>query len=252
MRGATVRASAVARATFSDTVRRPGVLLAVLGVGALLLVLHDLSQSAFDPSGRLARELTLTTIALFLGLVAAVTGVRAGAAGEPGFSLELRSGPLGAAEYTAGRIAGIALSCLVLGLALAPFVGAAELLADTPAGLRMASLGLATLAQVGSFALVGALGLALGAAGPQPLALVLVLAYGAASRILLPHLHAEAGGVGLLAHLLPDPARLDLAREVAFTKPISASSVGLATAASLLQAAALGAVAAAIFARRER
>jgi hypothetical protein len=247
-----LRCAALARATVDDLLLRPGLLLATVGVGALVTVLPRFAAPAFDRRGALAVELAFTTLTVYLALVLGIAGVWAsGRSAELGPSDELRASPLGLREYVAARTLGLALAGAALVGVLTPFyILGYEWPTGVPAAPSAAvALGLAATAVL-SATLVGTLGLFLGAVAPTPLAVLLLLASLAAARVLLPTISAGGGEAAALAALVPDPGRLDLSREHAFGPPPSTSSALFACAAATLQTAALALLAAGALGRR--
>jgi hypothetical protein len=246
------RVRALGRATRRDLLRRPGIVLATLAAGALLAVLQDLASATFGGSPGLGHQLGLSTGALFLGLVAGVSGVRCAAAdAELGPAPSLAAAPLSWGEYALGRFAGILACVLALLLLLSLFAaygvfstGAHGLAAPWTQALAVGGL----LFQAAVFA---ALGMALGAALPLQLAIILIVACVAASRSVVPSLAVLDGSASFLALALPDPGRLDLAREAGFDRPVHAGSALLAWAAAAGYAAALLVAAAWLLGRRE-
>jgi hypothetical protein len=239
---------AIASATFRDLVRRPGLLLAAIATAALLALLPDICMRAVDDSTALALQVGLSTITALLTLAAGIAGLRAGAVeGDLGATPEWLTAPVSPLAYVTGRFAGISAMCaallVVLGLVLVPAQIAA------PPDALPAVLGLAgALVTAAQFAALGALLAALFA--PQLAAVVLVAAI-VASRVVVPQLDAAGGVPALLASALPDPGRVDLAREIAFHRPVDASSAALALTGAALQAAAVLVLAAWCIRRRE-
>jgi len=245
-------AAAAADATFRDLRRRPGILLAAAAIGALLLLLPEVCARAVDESPELGLQIALSTVILFVTLVAGFAGLRAGARdGDLAATPEWLATPLRPAAYVIGRFAG------VLGLTTALFVFLAALIAATGhSGLsaatpdtRVAAFAAAgTLLCAAQFAAVGML-FAL-VTTPQ-LAAVLLVAVVIATRTLVPELASHGGTLATIASALPDPARLDLSRELAFHRPVDAASAALACTASALHTGACLVAAAWALGRRE-
>jgi hypothetical protein len=238
----------VASATFRDLAQRPGLLLGAGAIAALLALLPDICRRAVDDSSALALQVGVTTITVFLTLTAGFAGLRAGAAeGDLAATPEWMTAPLDPLAYVAGRIAGIAAVCGALLVALALVLVPAQI--GDPPGALPATLALAgALTTAAQFAAIGALLAALLA--PQLAAVVLVVAI-VASRTLVPRADSDGGAAAFLAAALPDPARADLSREMAFHRPVDAASAALALLAAALQTAALLVVAAWAIRRRE-
>jgi hypothetical protein len=245
-------AGAAAAATFRDLRRRPGILLAALAVGALLVLLPDICTRAVDESAELSLQIGLSTILLFVTIVAGYAGLRAGASdGDLAATPEWRATPLQPPAYVVGRFSGAIGVAAALYVALTAIAAttAASGLSSEPVDTRVAVLAAAgTLLCAAQFAAVGMLFAAV--TTPQ-LAAVLLVAALIATRTLVPELAAHGGAIAALAAALPDPARLDLSRELAFHRPVDTSSAALACGASALQTAALLVGAAWALRRRE-
>jgi hypothetical protein len=245
-------AGATSAATFRDLRRRPGILLASAAVAALLFVLPELCTRAVEESRELALQIGLSTILVFLTLVAGFTGLRCGAAeGDLGATAEWRAAPIRPAGYVLGRFAGIvALACVLFAaLSLVLAASGSATFADEPLPARVACFAAAgTLLSAAQFA---AAGLFLAAATTPQLAAVLLIATLVATRTIVPEFAAQGGIAAAFAAALPDPARLDLSRELAFQRPVDTPAALLACAAAALQTAALLVAASSALARRE-
>lgn len=244
---------AIASATQTELRRRPGLQLAVLAAGCLLMFLQRLSSSFLGASTGLTTELSLATAGLFLSVVAGVAGVRAAADGdELGTTTELLAAPISRNWYLMARLGGIIAWTALALVALTAFAATGHALAgvggDPPvlSDILLANVGILT--QAVAFASIGMLA---GALVPVPLATVLLLAFVVGSRLLIPTLAESHGAVRWIALALPDPMRLDFAREVGFSRPINSGSVWLALVGSLLQSAAMVVLATAGLHRRE-
>ncbi len=228
---ASTRIDALARATARDLFRRPGLMLALAGAGLTTLLLPRLTSRALDDGGSLFVELLLTSAALYLCVLAGLCGVVVAAKESPlGPSLELSVTPATWLEGVAGRFAGV-LAVLSLHLSLitlvAITVGALE--TATPSLLAVGLCGVLSQAIV-----LGATGVLLGSILPQQLAGAGVLLVLVLTRLVPP---GSLDGIpGLLAAALPDPAALDLGREVGFQRPIAVHALALAALGGLLQA----------------
>ena len=232
-------ASAVAAATFRDLRRRPGLLLAAIAVAVLLLLLPDICTRAVDESAALGLQVGLSTIGIFLVLAAGFAGLRAGAAeGDLGAAPEWRAAPLAPGAYVAGRFAGVLATATLLFAALAAFLVFAQigLLRDEPPQAHVAAF--AACAAIVAAAQFAAVGLLFATATSPQLAAVLFLATVVAGRTLVPEFASRGGALAVVAALFPDPARLDLSRELAFHRPVDGSACALALLAASLHAAA--------------
>ena len=243
---------ALADATLRDLTRRPGILLAVLALAVFLQVLPDLCARAVDDSAALALQAALTTITLFLQLFAAFAGLRAASReGDLAASAEWRSSPLTSSRYILGRFAGIVVAASLLLLFLLPlalirqFHGLAQEPFDPAAWASMAAGALLTAA------LFASLGLLLASIASPQFAAVSVIGAFIATRLLVPELAAREGFASTIAHLLPDPSRLDLARELAFHRAPGIPAVLWGTGGAALQTATLLLAAAWALQRRE-
>lgn len=224
--------------------------MAVAALAVLLLLLPRFASRALDDHGALATELSLSTTALALSLLAGLAGVLSSARGtELGPAAELGTSPLRAGEYVVGRFAGIvsvSTVALVL-LALAAMLGA--WLAGGASPPAIVPLALATGGVLLQACLLAAIGALIGAALPLPSGVLLLLAFVASSRLLIPGLIETAAAP--LGYLLPDPARLDLSRELGFARPIAVDAALLAWAAVAAQVCALLALSSVALERRE-
>lgn len=239
---------AIASATFRDLARRPGLLLATISMAALLLLLPDICVRAIDDSSALALQVGVTSIAAFLTLAAGFAGLLAGAAdGDLGATPEWLTAPVGPLAYVTGRFAGIVAVSAAL-LALLAFVLVPAQWNDPPEALPTILAVAGALVTAAQFA---ALGAALAACLAPQLAAVVLVAAIVATRTVVPQLQATGGTAALIAAAFPDTARLDLAREVAFHRPVDVSSAAFALLAGALQTAALLVVAAWCIRRRE-
>ena len=245
-------AGAAAAATFRDLRRRPGILLASAAVGALLLLLPDICTRAVDESRELGLQIGLSTIILYLTLVAGFAGLRAGASyGDLAATPEWRVTPLRPAGYVIGRFGGVLGIATALFVVLAAIVAASER-SGLPGGTP--DTGVAAFAAVGailSAAQFAAVGMLFALVTTPQLAAVLLVAAIVATRTLVPELASHGGALATITAALPDPARLDLSRELAFHRPVDAVSAALACTASALQTAACLVAASWALGRRE-
>lgn len=218
----------------------------------LLLLLPSICTRAVEDSDALALQVGLSTVAVFVAMVAGFAGLRAGAAeGDLGAASEWRAAPLGAGHYVLGRFLGILAAATALFLALAPFLAwpqRAALLDDPPAAASAAAALAALALAAAQFA---ALGLLLAAITTPQLAAVSFVAVVVATRTVVPELASRSGVGSFVAALLPDPARLDFTRELAFHRPIDSTSTALACLAAAAHAAACLVAAAWALRRRE-
>lgn len=243
---------ATASATFADLRRRHGVLLAVLAIAVLLLLLPDICARAVDDSASLTMQVGLSTIGVFLTLLAGFTGLRCGAAeGDLGASAEWRTAPLAPAKYVLGRFCGIAVLVVLVFVLLAPFLVARQFgdLRVEPPSLQSALF--AACGILLAAALFGAIGMFLASAASAQLAAILLVASVVATRTLVPSLATRAPALRWLAAVLPDASRLDFSRELAFQRPLDATATALALAAGALHVAAFLCAAAWCLRRRE-
>lgn len=243
---------ATATATSRDLVRRPGVLLATAAVAALLLLLPDLCSRAVDDSAELSLQVGISTLATFLSLVAGFAGLRSGAReGDLAAAPEWLAAPVGRNAYVVGRVAGVVTACAALLAVLVLFLvpGQSSVVAESPppaAGVALCALGLLLVA-----AQFAALGLLLATVTSAQLAAITFVGLLVATRTVVPELAASGGFAGTLSSVLPDPARLDLSRELAFRRDIDPASALTACLAAALHAAACLAVSAWALGRRE-
>jgi hypothetical protein len=237
---AASRTLSLAAATIRDLLRRPGAWLALAGFAVLLLVVPRLARRALDDGAALGTELVLSTVWLYASVFGGLAGARAA---EPSASLgptaEVLVTPLGRSEYVLGRAGGVAAATLAHALALLA-VGTLGLLLAGGAPPLGPSLAGAILAGMVHIALFTAAGLAAGALLGGQLAAVIVVALLVAARLLLPGL-TEIGAAW--TWWVPDPARLELSREVAFARPLGAPAMLASLGAGALQTLALLAVA---------
>jgi hypothetical protein len=243
---------ATGAATYADLRRRHGILLAALAIAVLLLLLPDICARAVDESAPLCMQVGLSTIGVFLAFVAGFAGLRCGAAeGDFAATSEWRTPPLTPAAYVLGRFGGIAALVAVVFAALAPFLVAGQI--DTlrldPPGPHVAAL--AALGVLVSAALFAAIGMFLATTMSSQLAAILFLATMVATRTLVPSLAARGTLFGWIAAFLPDPARLDLSRELAFHRPVDTTAMTFACAAGALHVTAFLCAAAWSLRRRE-
>lgn len=227
---------ALAQATRAEITRQPGVMLATCGIAALLFVLHDMSAATFDATGALARELTWSTASLYAAVLGGIYGARCTAAGSDlAPSMEIFATDTTREAYVLGRLLGVAQGVALQVSILTVVAIFADLLHGGGADVGRYALGACgALLQGCLFAALGAL---LGAFTPATLSIALVLLAVIAARWVGPGGGEAASGV--LARCVPDPLRLDLAREIGFAKPISTAAVGLSWIATGLQIAAI-------------
>jgi hypothetical protein len=244
--------AAVSDATFRDVRRRPALLLAALATAAILLVLPQICARAVEDADALALQAGCATISTFLVLAAGFAGLRAGAAeGDLSAAAEWRAAPMNPAVYVVGRFAGVVAAAASMLLLLAPFLALPQhaALRDNPPTAHAALVTAAGL--VLGAAQFCAVGLLLAAVTSPQLAAVGFVAVVVASRTVLPALAARGGAAAQLATVLPDPARVDWSRELAFRRPLDAGSAALAGLAAAAHVAALLCVATWALRRRE-
>jgi hypothetical protein len=230
---------AVAAATFRDLRRRPALLLAALATAALLAVLPQVCARAVEDADALALQAGCSTISIFLVLAAGFAGLRAGAAeGDLSAAAEWRAAPLTPAAYVAGRFLGVIAVATATFLLLSPFLALPQhdaLQEDPPTAAATILTVAGLLIAAAQFAAVGLL---LSVTATPQLAAVCFVAVVVATRTVLPSLAAHGGAAAQLAALLPDPARIDWSRELAFHRPLDAASAALALLAAVAHAAA--------------
>lgn len=227
-------------------------MLSALAIAVFLWILPDITRRAVDDSAALGLQAAISTIVLYLTLVAGFAGLRAGAAdGDLGAAPEWRTSPLSPGAYVAGRFAGIVAIAVALLAVLLPLLVTSQLdtLQDQPPELRVTALTL--VGALAGAAQVAAVGLLLATITTPQLAAVLFLGLLVAGRAVVPALTAQSGTLANLAGLLPDPARLDLSRELAFHRPIDTASTCWAFASAALSTVACLSTAAWALRRRE-
>ncbi len=223
--------------TARDVLRRPGGTVALLITGSLLVLLPRMARRALDDGSALGSELILTTLALHAALLAGLTAVQAGSTGSAlGPVPEFLSTPLRWHEYVAARMLGILSSAAAHVGALAAVAAVAVLLTSdatvlTPSFVAGAasSLALQTL-------LFAAAGLCAGALGGAELGSIALVALIVAARVVIPNL---TDGGSPWSWVVLDPARMDVAREIALGRPLGASAWASMWFATLLQTAGL-------------
>jgi len=244
--------AAVAAATFRDLSRRPALLLAALATAALLVVLPQVCARAVEDADALALQAGCSTISVFLVLAAGFAGLRAGAAeGDLSAASEWRAAPLRPEAYVAGRFLGVVAVAAVMVLVLSPFLAVpqhAALREDPPTAQATFLTAGGLLTAAAEFAAVGML---LAAVTTPQLAAVSFVAVVVATRTVLPPLAARGGAVAQWAAVLPDPARLDWSRELAFHRRLDGTSAALAFLAAAAHVAACLCIAAWALRRRE-
>ena len=214
--------------------RRPGGWLVLLGTATILLLLPRIAARALDSGAPLAVELTISTVGLHLSLLGATFGaVIAPRSAELGLPPEFAATPLRPLEFAFGRLAGAAAT-LAVHAALLLVVGLLALATVPPATLLAIAVGVVLTLLQGVLAL--AVTAALAALTSPVVGLILGLVYVATSRALVP---ATLTTGSALAWFLPDLARLDVARALAFAQPIGSGPLVLAVASALLQITAL-------------
>jgi hypothetical protein len=138
----------------------------------------------------------------------------------------------------AGRFAGILAAAGLLLAALLPFLLMSQIEAfrDEPPEVRVGLFALAGL--LFTAAQFAAIGLLLGTLTSPQLAAILLVATIVATRTLVPDLATRGPVLRLVAAALPDPARLDLSRELAFHRTVDSGATLLAYAATAFHCAA--------------
>ena len=243
MTGNPRAACAVAKADFLDTVRRPGFLVAACTLGVVVALLPRLGNPAagIRDNAALAIELTLSTIALAGPLTGGFLGIRAVQRDHgAGLSDHLLTAPRPLASFVgAGCIAAAAAATLLCALATA--IGALGWIGrPLPALPGTLSAWAAVIAAAPLGALVGAaLGTFYASLCSRDLAAVALVLHVAGMRLLEGAVQFRGSAGHWLTRLVPDPSRLDVAREFAFAGPIDGMSAALAAATAALQVCAL-------------
>jgi len=231
------RTLALASSTARDIVRRPGGVVAILITGSLLVLLPRIARRALDDGAALGVELLLSTLALHAALLAGLIAVQAGATGSAlGPVPEFLTTPLRWGEYVAGRALGvIAGTATHLGVLASVAALATVLAGDIPnvGATPLIAGGVSIVLQTLVFV---AAGLFAGAVCGSDLGSIALIGLIVASRLAIP---ALTGTAGAWAWLLPDAARVDVAREVALGRPLGAAAWSLLWAATLLQSGGL-------------
>ena len=231
----------LALATMRDLLRRPGAWLALAAFAVVLLIVPRLARRALDDGAALGTELVLSTTWLYASVFAAIAGVRAAQpTAAMGPSAEILTTPLGRGEYVLGRAGGVAGAALAHAAGLLIVGGASLALGASAPEMDTASFGAALMGGVVQVAFFAAAGLAAGALCGGQLASVLVMASLIAARLVFPGLTALDAA---WTWWVPDPARLELSREVAFGRALNTSAVLGALGAGVLQTFALLALA---------
>lgn len=243
------RTASIARATAYNLLRRPGTLLSLGAAALLLLLLPRLAARALDDGAALATELTLSTIWLYVGALAALAGVGAAQRDAPfGPTPEILVSPLGPVDYLIGRALGIATAALAHAVVLTLIATLAMAAAGPPPELEPL-LAAALVAGAAQVLVHVSAGLAAGGALGGGLGTVVVLAWIVAARLLAP----AAQDALALNWWMPEVSRLDLSRSAAFGRPVGSGALTTAALAALLQSCGLLIVAhAALFWRRPR
>ena len=236
MQAALLRTLTLASATLRDLMRRPGACLALGSFAVLLLIVPRLARRALDDGSALGTELVLSTTWLYASVFAALAAVRAAdPAASLGPTAEFLVTPLGRGEYLVARAIGVAaaagthaailLATGALALALTgdfPILEAAHVAAIAGGALHIAFF--------------TAAGLAAGALAGGQLASIVVIALLVAARLALPGF-TETGAVW--SWWVPDPARMDVSRDVAFGRAVGGAAMLGAATATAMQSAAL-------------
>lgn len=248
MRGWFRVASAIAGASVSDALRRPGFILGAVALGALLGVLPHLGNPAagLADNRALAVELSLSTLGLVGPAVAGLLAVRSVQTDHgSGWVPELRTGPgpeIGVlvGRYVACAVVSLAVCCAGVALGAIGWIGVQ--LPNAP--MAAASAGLIA-GGIAATAVGAAIGLLYGSAAPREFAAILVVVHVLGARWI-------GSAVGETGAAFADPSRLDLAREVAFGAPVGLRWAALAVLGSCAQATALVLLAAYLLSRRAR
>jgi hypothetical protein len=252
--GAFSTAGVVAAATARDLLRRPATIVAAAALVAFLGALPLLGSPAASPRDNraLAVELGFTTLAISTTLSAGLLGVRTAGGGEVCTSAEFLAAPVRVGGILLGRVVGIAgvlaFVLIAVGAATAVLWAALDLAPETVPASALAMAGCGILVGAATFA---AIGLVAGAYLPIHLAAVAIVALFVASRTIAAPTPGESGSPSFLTAAILPAHRLDLAREVAFDRPVSPESHLLAVAACASLTAASLLVASRRIGRRE-
>ena len=225
-----------------DALRRPSTWVSTACLGVFLGVIPHLGNPAAGvrDNAALAVELTIATWMTFVPFAAGALAVR-GVDRQAGHGLppEVLTLPLtdatavlarwGVAVLVAGGVGAMALVLAALG-----WWGAAHPVVS-PSPVPWVGLGVG--AALGT-ALAAAIGLVYGACVTRPLALVLL-----ALHLLVARALPVAGSDALWGTLVPDPLRLDVARELAFGRAVGPAWIAWGGATLGLQVGALCAIA---------
>ena len=210
---------ALVRAGVMDLVRRPTTWVSTVCLGGFLGVIPHVGNPAAGvrDNAALAVELTVAswmTVIPFVSGALAMRGMDSNAG--HGLPEELLAAPASDAAVVLGRwgtavlVAGC-VGAFALGLAAVGWWGAPHPVLSAAAAPWV---GLAAGAVLGT-AVAAAMGLVYGALVSRPLALVLL-----ALHLLVVRALPGWGGDALWVHVLPDPSRIDVARELAFGRPV--------------------------------
>ena len=236
-----------------DVCRRPAFFVGAVSLAAVLAVIPRLGNPAAGvrDNTALAVELALSTLAMAGTTIGGILAIRVTERrASHGISTEMVGAPTQAASLVLGRAAGACTATLLLlGLALAlgslGWVGAAG--TDSAAVRDALWVGVPSIAS--ATVLATAMATAIGLVLPFEAATIAFIALAVALR-LVPG--APSGGFGPLVLCLPNPSRLDLAREIAFQRPVGAMSIAALHATAWLQVAALATIVARAAAGRVR
>jgi hypothetical protein len=245
---------ALAFGCLRDHVRRPAFVVSVALMGALLALLPRLGNPAAGvaDNAALALELTLSSVTLLTVLWAGIQAVQAarGAMGES-IAAELLVIPQGRWLAVVGPWAGTTAAALVLAVAAVAVGALGWIGAPSPPATLSAGGWLGLVAGGACNASVAAaLGVLYSLWCPRDLAVVAFVAHVAGTRAAMSIRPSDAES--LWTAFVPDPTRVEFAREAAFGTAVSGASVGLGLAASATQVAALLLLAAASLRRRVR
>jgi hypothetical protein len=237
MHQAVSRTLTLAASTARDILRRPGGVVALLITSSLLILLPRLARRALDDGAALGGELILSTLALHAGLLGGLVAVHCG---TPGSALgpvpEFLTTPLRWSEYVLARALGVIAATVAHLGTLSAIALAALLVSGEVPDLGPAALAGAGTSIVLQSSLFVAAGLCAGALFGVEMGTVAVVALMVSSRLIIPAL-TETGTAW--TWLLPDPARVDVAREVALERPLGGAAWPLIWAATVLQCAGL-------------
>jgi hypothetical protein len=225
----------VAVATYRDLVRRPTAAVGALAMGALLAMLPRLGNPAagLRDNAALAAELTWSTLLAAAAVVAGLTTLHVLRRPGGGLEPEVRALPLEVDAVLTGRTFGVsALVLSVLGVA-GLLGGLGWIGVPTPSDVQWMDLGLFVGLGLPAAAILGsALGALASVVLPGDLAVVALVGW-----VVLARWGTALAPDAWWGWIVPDPSRLDVARDLAFGRPVGVTFLLASAAAALLHAA---------------